>query len=270
MNWENAIRGAIGVLAISALAACGGGGGGDDGAGEGSGGSVAAGTAEGLFTGTSGIGQSLTGLVLDNGNYWVLYSKQNDSSVIGGVIQGSSSSRDGSFTSSDGRDFNFEGLGINNMSISGTYAARQSIAGDINYGRGQPTSFTATYDARYTQPASLANVAGSYTGQSATAGEKEPASFTVSATGAVSGTGATGCRFTGSVTPRGAVAVYDLSLSFLGGICEQGTATINGVAYLDADGKRLYAAALDASRSNGAVFVGVKQDTAAAGGSQIQ
>lgn len=268
MFWENKIRTALGMIAISALTACGGGGG--DGTDESAGGSVPAGTAEGLYTGTTGIGQSLTGLVLDNGNYWVLYSEENNSDVIGGVIQGSSSSSGGSFTSSDGRDFNFEGLGINNMSIAGTYAAKQSIAGDINYGRGQPTSFTATYDARYTQPASLAAIAGSYTGQSATAGENEPASFTVSATGAVSGVGATGCRFSGTVAPRGTVAVYDLSLSFLGGICEQGTATINGVAYLDADGKRLYAAALDASRSNGAVFVGEKDAAATGGGSHIQ
>lgn len=269
MNWENKIRTALGMIALSALAACGGGGDGD-GANESAGGSVAAGTAEGLYFGTTAIGQSVTGLVLDNGNYWVLYSEENNSAAIAGVIQGSSSSSGGAFTSTDGRDFNFEGLGINGVSIAGTYAAKQSIAGNLNYGRGQPTSFSATYDARYTEPASLAAVAGSYAGQSATAGENEPASFTVSATGAVSGTGATGCRFTGTVAPRGAVAVYDLSLSFLGGICEQGTATINGIAYLDAGGKRLYAAALDSTRSNGAVFVGEKQDTAAGGGSHMQ
>lgn len=270
MIWENKIRTALGMTALCALAACGGGGGDGDGAGESAGGSTPAATAEGLYTGRTGIGQSLTGLVLDNGTYWVLYSEPNDSASIAGVIQGSSSSSGGTFTSSDGRDFNFEGLGINNMSIAGTYAARQSIAGDINYGRGQPTAFTATYDARYTQPATLSAIAGSYTGQSATAGENEPASFIVSSTGTVSGVGATGCRFTGNVSPRGAVAVYDLSLSFLGGICEQGSATINGVAYLDADGKRLYAAALDASRSNGAVFVGTKDAAATEGGSHIQ
>ena len=269
MIWENKIRTAIGMVALSALAACGGGGDGD-GTDESASGSTPVATAEGLYTGTTDIGQSMTGLVLDNGNYWVLYSEPNNSAALGGVIQGTSNSSSGTFTSSDGRDFNFEGLGINNVSIAGTYAAGQSIAGKLDYGRGQPTAFTGTYDARYTQPATLAAIAGSYTGQSATAGDNEPASFTVSPTGSVSGVGATGCRFTGNVSPRGTVAVYDLSLSFLGGICEQGSATINGVAYLDADGKRLFAAALDASRSNGAVFVGAKEAAATNGGGHIQ
>ncbi|MNW18241.1 hypothetical protein D3C71_2177300 [compost metagenome] len=47
-------------------------------------------------------------------------------------------------------------------------------------------------------------------------------------------------------------------MSFLGGICEQGTATITGVAYMEPGSNRLLAAALDASRSNGAVFIGEK------------
>ena len=260
MNWENTLRSAIGVLAISALAACGGGGGGGDGDSDSGGGSVDAGTAEGLYTGTTGNGQTLTGLVLDNGNYWVLYSDVN-SSAIDGVIQGSSSSNNGNFTSSNGRDFNFGAYGISDLTIAGTYVAKQSIAGNLNYGGAKPTTFNASYDARYTQPATLANIAGSYSGQSATAGENEGANFTVSATGAISGSGASGCRFTGSVAPRGNVAAYDLTLSFMGGICEQGTATITGIAYMEPGSNRLLAAALDSTRRNGAVFIGEKAAT---------
>jgi len=260
MNWENTLRSAIGVLAISALAACGGGGGGGDGDSDSGGGSVDAGTAEGLYTGTTGNGQTLTGLVLDNGNYWVLYSDVNGS-AIDGVIQGSSSSNNGNFTSSNGRDLNFGAYGISDLTIAGTYVAKQSIAGNLNYGGAKPTTFNASYDARYTQPATLANIAGSYSGQSATAGENEGANFTVSATGAISGSGASGCRFTGSVAPRGNVAAYDLTLSFLGGICEQGTATITGIAYMEPGSNRLLAAALDSTRRNGAVFIGEKAAT---------
>lgn len=259
MNWENTIRSAFGVLALSTLAACGGGGDGDA-ADESTGGAPVAATAEGLYTGTTSNGQNLTGLVLDNGHYWVLYSEAN-SAVIDGVIQGASNSTAGNFTSANGRDFNFTGYGIADLSIAATYVSGQSIAGNLNYGGAKPTTFTTTYDARYTQPATLASIAGSYSGQSATAGEKEPANFTVSTTGAISGTGASGCRFTGSVSPRGAVAAYDLSLSFLGGVCEQGTATITGVAYMDPTSNRLLAAALDSTRSNGAVFIGQKSAT---------
>lgn len=260
MNWKMKLRATASVLAISLLAACGGGGGdsGDDG------GPVVKDSAEGFYVGTTSNGRSLTGLVLDDGNYWILYSLANNSSVIGGVVQGNSTSTNGAFTSRNGRDFNFEGGGIGDFSIAGSYAAKRSIAGNLTYtGVSQQYSFSGTYDDSYGRSVTLADVAGSYSGVSASAAGTESASLNVTAAGGISGSGASGCRFTGTVTPRGTVAVYNLTLSFLGGLCEQGTSSLTGVAYLDPDTRQLFGAALNSARSDGALFVGQKAATPA-------
>ena len=71
------------ILAVTAsvgfLAACNGGGGSDPGP-------VAVTTAEGLWSGTTSTSRSLTGIVLGNGTYWMLYSAPNNSTVIAAGI----------------------------------------------------------------------------------------------------------------------------------------------------------------------------------------
>lgn len=257
MNWSNSIRTTLSVLTVSALAACGGDGDGDQGAGNG--GATPVATAEGFYTGSSSNGRSLSGVVLDDGRYWLMYAPSSSSSVIAGVVQGNSTANGGTFASGDGRDFNLEGDGIADLTVAGSYVARQSISGNLTYkGTTQPYAFTVNYDASYAQPVTLAAIAGSYSGASGTLFENETASFTVSATGTINGMGASGCRFTGAVAPRGTVAVYNLTLSFLGGVCEQGSSTISGIAYTDPKTQQLFVAALNAERSNGALFMGKK------------
>ena len=267
MNWSNSIRTMLSVLTVSALAACGGGGDGDGSGdqGAGDGGAAPVATAEGFYTGSSSNGRSLSGVVLDDGRYWLMYAPSGNSSAIAGVVQGNSTANGGTFASGDGRDFNFEGDGMADLTVAGSHVARQSISGNLTYkGTTQPYAFTVAYDASYAQPVTLAAIAGSYAGAAGTLFENEAASFTVSASGAISGMGASGCRFTGTVAPRGTVAVYNLTLSFLGGVCEQGTSTLSGVAYTDPKTKQLFGVALNAQRSNGALFVGQKTTAATA------
>lgn len=99
------------VSSLLALTACGGGGSGGTA-------SVPAASAEGLWNGDSSTSRSVTAIVLGNGSYWLLYSVPRVSAVVAGFIQGSSSSLNGSFSSSDGVDFNLEGQGINNATVA--------------------------------------------------------------------------------------------------------------------------------------------------------
>ena len=71
-----------------------------------------AGSAEGLWTGITNLNRSLTGLVLSDGSYYVLYSGINNPNSIAGVVQGTGTSNSGVFTSSNAKDFNLEGLGV--------------------------------------------------------------------------------------------------------------------------------------------------------------
>ena len=63
-------------------------------------------SAEGLWVGTTGTGRTVSGVVLDDATYWFLYSVAGDPSMIEGFIQGDSSFQNGTFTSSNAKDFN--------------------------------------------------------------------------------------------------------------------------------------------------------------------
>ena len=241
---------------VLALAACGGGGG--------NGGAAPpperAASAEGLWIGSTSTSRTLTGFVLEDGSYWLLYSLPHASSFIAGVVQGSGNSLNGSFSSADGVDFNLEGQGISNTTVSASYMVKQSFNGSVSYpSLNQAYTFTSSYNADYELNPSLSAVAGTYTGIASVAGSDELTTIAVSAPGIVVGTGLTsGCKFLGTARPRATGNLYDLSVAFGGGTCSSGTNAVAGIGYLDASAKRLYLAALNKSRSNGLIFVGIK------------
>lgn len=242
------------VLLVSVLLCLAGCGGGGDGESTSSGSST---TAEGLWLGTTTTARTVTGIVLDTGSFWFLYSLPNNSSIIAGGVQGTSSFTNGTFSSSDARDFNLEGAGINNATIAGNYAVKQSLNGTITYpSLNQAIGFNSVYDPAYELAPSLANIAGSYTGTASVLGGTENATVTISQTGSLSGVGSSGCTFTGTVAPRAKGNVYDVVVTFGGGVCSNGNSTVTGIGYFDAGAKRLYSAAVNSTRTNGFIYVG--------------
>ena len=241
---------------ILALAACGGGGGNSGTAPP----PDPATSAEGMWTGNTSTSRALTGFVLDDGSYWLLYSLPHASSFIAGVVQGSGSSLNGSFSSSDGVDFNLEGQGINNATVSVGYMVKQSFNGSVSYpSLNQAYTFTSSYNPDYDLTPSVSAVAGTYTGVASVSGSDELTTLDVSAPGIVVGTGLTsGCRFLGTARPRAKGNLYDLSVAFGGGTCSSGTSAVAGIGYFDSGARRFYVAALNKSRTNGLIFVGIK------------
>lgn len=240
---------------ILALAACGGGG--NSGTA-----SLPAASVEGLWSGSTSTSRSVTGIVLDNGTYWVLFSVPHVSGLTAGFVQGTGSSLNGSFSSSDGIDFNVAGQGINNATVAANYVARQSFNGSVSYASlNPPFTFTSSYNADYDQTPSLSAIAGTYAGIASVAGGTEATTIAISPQGVVVGTGltASGCQFVGAAVPRAKGNLYDLSVVVSGGgACASGTNAVSGIAYFDSGSKRLYLAALNKSRSNGLGFVGIK------------
>lgn len=249
---------AVICLALSGVVAgCGGGGGGGS---SDSGSTPAPATsAEGLWVGSTDNDRAVTGLVLDDSTYWVLYSIMGNSAIIGGAVQGSGTSQNGSFTSVNGRDFNLEGLGASDVTVNASYVMEQTFSGTIEYaGTGEQITFTSSYDSDYELTPSLAAISGTYSGAASTSGGTESATVTVSDSGAISGSGASGCSFTGSASPRAQGNVYNLSVTFGGGVCANGTSTVTGVAYFDAETKQLRSAALNSAKTDGFIYVGTK------------
>lgn len=219
--------------------------------------------AEGLWTGTTNTNRTVTGVVLDDGVYWFLYSMVGDPSLIVGVVQGESSSQNGVLRSSSATDFSVE-RGIPptlNATVDGSYTMKQRLDGTIVYQNNAQAqdSFTTIYDRDYESAPDINAVAGTYTGPVAAG---ETVSVTVSATGDITGRSITdlsptGCTFSGLFKPRAHGNVFDVTITFNGeGGCSNGTATVKGVGFFHAG--QLYSAALNSDKTNGVVFIGTR------------
>ena len=216
-------------------------------------------SAEGLWSGSTNTSRSVTGIVLDDGTYWILYAVPHASSLIGGVVQGTGTALNGSFSSTDGIDFNVEGQGITSATVSASYMVRQSLNGSVTYpGLNQAYTFTSSYNSDYDQTPSASAIAGTYTGVASVSSSNELTTIVISSLGVVAGTGTGGCKFVGSAQPRAKGNLYDVSVVFGGGVCPGGASAVYGIGYLDASAKRLYLAALNKSRSDGLIFTGFK------------
>lgn len=216
--------------------------------------------AQGLWNGSTSTSLAVTGIVLDDGTYWLLYSIPNVSALIGGFVQGTGTSLNGSFSSSDAIDFNLSGKSVNNVTVSASYITKQSFNGSVSYpSPTAPFTFTSSYNSDYDQPPSLTTVAGNYLGIASVATVDEAVTFIISAQGVVAGTGATsGCQYGGLVAPRTKGNLYDVSLVIGGGACAAGPSAVTGIGYFDAGPKRLYLAAINKPRTLGMSFTGIK------------
>jgi hypothetical protein len=218
-------------------------------------------SAEGLWIGSTSASRSVIGIVLDNGIYWILYSLPHAGSIIAGVVQGTASSVNGSFASSDGIDFNLEGQGISSATVSASYLVTQSLNGSVTYTNLNPAyTFTSSYNSDYGQTPFVSAIAGNYLGLASVAGSNEAITIAVSSQGVVAGTGgSSGCQYLGTAQPRAKGNLYDVAVVIGGGgACAGGTNAVTGIGYFDASAKRLYITALNKSRSNGLIFVGIR------------
>ena len=251
---STASRAALMALFVTGIAGCGGGGGGDSG-------SPATppppptSTAEGFWRGTASSGFSLLGAVLENGEYWMMYYANG---VLYGVVQGSGTASNGSFASTNGLDFYLGGT-VTPVAVSASYQSRASLQGVVTpQAGGSPVTFTAAYDASYETPATFSAVSGVWRGRLLSG---ETYTINVGSSGSFTGAGSSGCTFSGTVAPRSSgKAVYNVSITFNGGICALGTQTITGIAVVGGSGTSavLYAGALNATRSAGFVLISTR------------
>ncbi len=122
---------------------------------------VAGATAEGVYAGSinGGASTAFQLLVLENGDFWSLYGTQTANSfIVAGFVQGSGVSNNGTFTSTNSRDFGLTpALAVN---TNATYnPTLKAISGTLSAG-GNSVTFNggpiqgSPYD--YNLPASLA------------------------------------------------------------------------------------------------------------------
>lgn len=216
-------------------------------------------SAQGLWQGTTSDNRVFGGLILDDGTYWLIYSLPGNSAVIAGLIEGNSTFSDGDITSSNGINFNFEGAGVNDFTSSGTYTAKSTLHITTTYADGTSGTVDASYNPDYDLTPSLAGIAGHYVGVAVTRAGLDTAGITVTSSGDFSGVSGLGCGFSGKTSVRPGANVYNVTVTFQGGDCSNGTDTLNGVAYYDAKTGEIRSAALNSGRTNGFLGVGTKQ-----------
>ena len=213
-------------------------------------------TAEGIWIGTAGTGNTAAVAILENGETWGLYS--SGTTIIGalnGTVTGA-----GSAVSGSGSDYNLVSHTVSSGTLNGNVSAKSAI----NITTSTGGTFNGSYRTFYDQPASLAALAGTYTGYGVS-GSSSTQSFplTINASGAISaGSAAQGCTASGAATTRSSGKnIFNLSVTFTGTNCALGNgASTTGIAILDAtvSPTRLYALALKADKSDGFIYTGTK------------
>ena len=217
--------------------------------------------AQGTWIGTTSLGESVRAIILDDGTYYILYSDPRGARDAG-VLQGSATAAGGQITSSDAMDFPIaiaaETLdAAKPATVSGSYVAKSGLQLTIVEGTVTRT-LTATYDASYDQPASLAAAAGSYSGYTGHAGGALNATFTVDASGRLTGENSA-CAFSGTITPHGSVDVFDFTVAAAGaGLCIFGHGPISGVLYYDPATRQIHGFAPFDTRADQWYLIGTK------------
>jgi hypothetical protein len=212
-------------------------------------------SAEGLWNGTTSTGRTIGGLVLDDGSSWFLYSVVGNPTVVAGLVHGNGTSHQGSFTSSNTKDFSLEGQGILDATITGSYVQKDILTGTITYQGGGTTNFAGAYNSAYELSPNLNTLVGTY---SAPLANNQIVTVTLSTAGTLSGNSTDGCTFTGTVSPRTKGNVFNVTVTFQGGACSNGTDTVSGVAFFDDATQRLHSAGLNSTRTNGFIFIATK------------
>jgi hypothetical protein len=246
---NNFLKASLLSFTVLFLAACGGGGGGGDGGSAAT--PASAGTAEGLWTGTSSNGYGVSLLVLENAETWGIYYSGN---TIWGSLYGTSTGS-GTVFSATGTDFYFATRESVQGTLSGTVNPGVSISA-TSAGSGLTTNLI--YNNSYNTPATLVNIAGNYVGWGITRDTlAQTLSFQVSSAGLITGA-VPGCSVSGTILPRGSGKnVFNVSTTFTGNLCALGNGTTTtGVATLNlASGvNRLFIMTLNGAKTDGFVL----------------
>jgi hypothetical protein len=198
---------------------------------------------------------------LENGTYYILYGVRSAGSMlVAGFAQGAGTSNNGSFSSSNLKDFYYTGAVLSG-SVSATYVTNNTLTGSVTEST-TTTTFTASPPAStayiYNTGANLSNITGAWTLSDLLGGTLN---MSVASNGTVTGSEGS-CTFSGTITPRASGKnVFDISLTFGAAPCLLPNQTATGIAidYLLANGTRQFiVAGTNTSRTVGSSFFGTR------------
>lgn len=256
---------AVPLLITPLLAACGGGGGSST--------PSAPDTAVGIYSGTTGDARTLASMVLTNGTFYYFYSGVPTTSTVaatssaaattttttnpvGGVVIGTGSGKNGSFSSSTAYDYQVASTGLSTgafaSTLSASYTTASSMAGTITHtSNSSALTFTSTYSSTLSSASpSLSSVAGIYSGTvGISGGGTETITVSVYASGVINGFAASGCSFSGTIAPHSTNNAYDLSTTFNASSCTYNGLTLTGLGLFNSTTGTLYGAVVKTDKT---------------------
>jgi len=212
-------------------------------------------TAKGVWTGTTSINENAVVVVLEDGSYEIVYSKAGTSADVG-VVRGTSSADGGTFASSDAINYpvaqTTEASGFASAaSVSGSSVPANQLNLTLTTRSGTRT-LAANFVPGSDQPPSVAAPAGTYTGYNGHIGGRQNATFTFDGAGNIAGSNAAGCTYTGTITPRASVHVFDWKLVPTNDQCIFGSTHLSGLLYYDEAARQVHAFAVFAGETGAA------------------
>ena len=201
-------------------------------------------------------------LVLENDEFWSLYGTQSPSLfAVAGFLQGNGTSNNGTYASSNARDFGF------NPALAGTANATYNATAKTIVGSVVAPAGTVTFNGgpiagslyNYNTPALLSSVAGNW---ALTASTGEGISLNISSTGSFTATSVGGCSFAGNMVPRpSGKNVFNVSLTFGPFPCLLAGQPTSGIALvypLSTGSTQMIFAATNTARSSGTAAFGIR------------
>jgi hypothetical protein len=218
-------------------------------------------TAEGLYTGTVSNGNSIDGIILEDGSYYVLSGFLSAGTLyVSGFSQGTGTSSNGNFSSTNFREFFYDGSVVSG-SLNATYSTNNTFSGTIT-APGVVNTFTAVSPASssyvYNSAAKVSDIAGSWTLSNMKGGA--PAFMNIAANGSFTASSG-GCSFSGAITPRpSGKNIFNITATYGAAPCTIPGQTVTGIAidYLLANGTReLIAAGSNIGGTVGTAYFGL-------------
>ena len=238
--------------------------------------------AEGQYSGSTfnsagvSYGNDVHALILEDGTFYSVWSEMQKPGALTFMTHGKGSVQADVFRSSQMRVLSFYGEPWPNpqLSLIAPYVQGKSLNAGIEHLKlaEEITRAYLTYDPLYEQAAKLTDIAGSYSGTTyfgngANVTDSTPntipivadaTTFTVAASGAISGKGVSGCVSSGTLKTHAKANVFDVSFVFGDAPCVYAKTTVTGHAFIESKTKRLYVMTMQADNINGAVFAGLK------------
>lgn len=211
------------------LAGCGAVGGSDNNQG---GGSIYAGQAQGVYSGTTSNGYFFQSIVLPSDKFYEIYGTLNGNLYsVSGMVAGQGASGNGTYNA-DVTEYQYTGQTLLDT-VAASFVPGSSLGGTlVPVGSLSGVSFTGTSlpvtSFNYSAPASVANISGSWRG---TQLDGTSTSMTIdTSSGAVKGS-ASGCSFSGTAAADSSNKnFFDVSLTFGGAPCLLLNQNLSGVA----------------------------------------